>query len=286
MATLFSTEFLMQTQYLINGKRDHCLSPLDRGFSYGDGVFRTFRFRQGEGQCWELHYARLREDCNRLGIVCPSANVILNDIHSLCSQNDDVVLKIIVTRGESARGYAVPALAQPNRVVIKSAMPDYPASHFSEGVNLHLCQTRLSIQPRLAGIKHLNRLENVLARMEWTDTQVADGLLLDVDGNVIECTMSNLFLRCGDRLVTPDLGRCGVAGVTRQRIMALAPTLGYAAEVDSFNLDVLNQADELVICNSLYGAWQVRRLNGASWPAGELAERLRHYLEKNDAIIG
>lgn len=258
---------------------------MDRGFAYGDGVFRTLPVQRGVAHCWGLHYARLREDCNALSIVCPPANVILSDISHLCALDENVALKIIVTRGESARGYAVPALAQPNRIVVKSPLPAYPELNVSEGVHLHLCQTRLALQPILAGIKHLNRLENVLARMEWIDPQVVDGLLLDIDGNVIEGTMSNIFLRCGDRLVTPDLSRCGVAGVTRQRIIALAPSLGYTVEVKAFNLETLYQADEVVICNSLYGVWQVRRLNDHVWSASQLAASLRHYLEQNDATV-
>lgn len=273
----------MQIQYLINGRREACLTPLDRGLAYGDGVFRTFPVRRGIVHCWERHYRRLSDDCNALGIVCPPANVLLADIGSLCDEIENVAVKIIVTRGEGARGYAVPALAQPNRAVIKSPMPDYPEQNFTEGVRLQLCQLRLALQPRLAGIKHLNRLENVLARMEWVDTQISDGVLLDIEGHVIECTMSNLFIRHGEALVTPNLSRCGVAGVTRQRIIDIAPELGYAVSIADFDLETLLSADEVILCNSLYGAWQVRSLNATSWPAGVLAARLRSLLEQDDA---
>lgn len=273
----------MLNQFLINGSRDGCLTPWDRGFAYGDGVFRTLGVRQGVPRCWERHYRKLNDDCNALGIVCPSEETLLADIRSLCGADEDVAVKIVVTRGESARGYAVPPLAQPTRVVLKSPLPSYPAQSFSAGVNLHLCQLRLSLQPRLAGIKHLNRLENVLARMEWVDTQIADGLLLDVSGHVIECTMSNLFMRTGSLLTTPDLSQCGVAGVTRQRIMELAPQLGYRVEIANFGLQELWRADEVIICNSLYGAWQVRSLQETTWPAGSLAGRLRESLHEEDA---
>lgn len=273
----------MQIQYLINGRRDACLTPLDRGLAYGDGVFRTFAVRRGIAHCWAQHYQRLSDDCNALGIVCPPASILLADIGNLCDAVEQVAVKIIVTRGEGARGYAVPTLAQPHWMVIKSSMPAYPEQHFSEGVRLQLCQLRLALQPRLAGIKHLNRLENVLARMEWVDTQIADGLLLDSEGRVIECTMSNLFIRQGELLVTPNLSRCGVAGVTRQRIIDFAPALGYAVEIADFDLAALLSADEVILCNSLYGAWQVRRLNATAWPAGMLAARLRSRLEQDDA---
>jgi 4-amino-4-deoxychorismate lyase len=275
----------MHGQFLINGRKDACLTPLDRGFSYGDGVFRTFRVRHRVPECWERHYRKLSDDCNVLGIVCPAAETLLSDVQKLCSQDEECVVKIIVTRGESVRGYAVPPLAQPNRAVIKSPFPEYPAHYFSEGVTLHACNLRLSLQPRLAGIKHLNRLENVLARMEWVDGQIADGLLLDVDGYVIECTMSNLFMRSEDLLVTPDLSRCGVSGVTRERIMEISGDLGYRVEVARFGMEELLKAEELIVCNSLYGAWQVRVLGGTAWPAGNLAARVREALGKNDAPV-
>lgn len=269
--------------YLVNGRREGSLTPFDRGFAYGDGVFRTLPLYSGLPHCWDRHFRRLRTDCNALGIVCPSEETLRDDISNLIDDGEDAVIKIIITRGEGARGYAVPPLAQPTRVVSKVALPAYPESHFSEGVALHLCEMRLARQPRLAGIKHLNRLENVLARMEWVDPQVADGLLLDEGGDVIECTMSNLFVRTGDVLATPDLSRCGVAGVTRERVLELAPKMGYRAEVRHLRLPELMDADEVVICNSLYGVWQVRRLASHGWPLGTLASRLREKLQEDDA---
>ncbi len=275
----------MQTQYLINGRPGTALSPLDRGLAYGDGVFRTLAVRHGVAHCWAKHYRRLSDDCNALAIVCPPASVLLADIGCLCEENESVAVKIIVTRGEGVRGYAVPALAQPNWIVIKSALPAYPEQNFSQGIRVKLCQLRLAMQPRLAGIKHLNRLENVLARMEWVDVQIAEGLLLDEEGRVIECTMSNIFIRRGATLVTPKLDRCGVAGVTRQRIIDLAPVLGVDIAVEDLDLESLLSADEVIVCNSLYGAWQVRNLEHVNWPAGTLAASLRNRLEADDASV-
>ena len=127
-------------------------------------------------------------------------------------------------------------------------------------MNLHVCETRLALQPKLAGMKHLNRLENVLARMEWNDQNIADGILLDMNDNVIECTAANIFARFGDTLITPSLAQCGVAGITRQRIIELAHTLSLKTSVETFNLEKLFSADEVIICNSVYGAWQVRSI--------------------------
>lgn len=266
--------------FLINGIENGCLSPLDRGFAYGDGIFRTLAIKDGCPQHWALHYAKLVHDCNMLGIVCPSATVLLNDIERLFANSPQAVAKIIVTRGEGARGYSMPSLAQPNRVVIKSAYPQYPQVNFELGVRLHVCQTRLGQQPQLAGIKHLNRLENVIARAEWSDSTIADGLLLDAEGNAIECTASNLLARYGKTLLSPDLTRCGVAGVTRQRVLEMAPGLGYETEVTDIPLATLLEADEILITNSLFGVWQVLGIASRQWQPQPLAARLRKLLQE------
>jgi 4-amino-4-deoxychorismate lyase len=274
-------------QALINGQQEETLSPFDRGLAYGDGVFRTLPVIQGQPEHWLGHYKKLVADCHVLGIVCPSAETILNDIEKLVKtstqEKSGAVVKIIITRGEGERGYVIPALAQPNRILIASDLPIYPESSFLEGVKLHLCSLRLSHQPLLAGIKHLNRLENVIARAEWHDSTIADGVLLDTTGNVIECTSSNIFARFGDELHTADLTACGVAGVTRQRILELSERLSLHAKITYIPLDRLKQADEVIICNSLFGAWQVRELNHHQWPKLALAAELRKLLKPSYA---
>lgn len=266
-------------QCLINGRSDLLLSPFDRGLAYGDGVFRTMPVKHGVVDHWDLHYNKLFSDCHALGIVCPSAEVLAGDIKHLFASDELAVAKIMVTRGEGERGYALPALAQPTRLLIKSAYPNYAAENFNQGVDLHLCRLRLPRQPMLAGIKHLNRLENVLARMEWTDNRFADGLLLDDKGRVIECTMSNVFARFGKMLLTPNLTQCGVAGITRQRILDAAPRLGYRPRIAHLPLSRLLQADEIIICNSLFGAWQVKSLAKQHWQPQQLAAQLRSCLQ-------
>jgi 4-amino-4-deoxychorismate lyase len=269
--------------YLINGDFNQAISPWDRGFSYGDGVFRTMLIRGGMPVDWPLNYQKLVIDCAAIGIVCPSAELLISDFVQLFSiedidSNQLAVVKIIITRGEGERGYNPPAVITPTRVVIKSAMPEYAEKSYTAGVDLHVCDTRLAPQIKLAGIKHLNRLENVLARMEWRDESIFDGLLLDYQGNVIECTMSNIFARFDTTLVTPDLSQCGVAGVTRQRIIALAAVLNLTIDVAQLPLSRLLQADEVIICNSLYGAFQVNKIGNTTWPQLALAKTFRNLL--------
>ena len=264
---------------LINGSFNIAISALDRGFSYGDGVFRTIKVVNGLPERWPIHYQTLVEDCSALGIVCPSADLFINDFERLFTVEDFVaVAKIIVTRGESERGYKPPAITTPTRVMIKSTLPGYPDSYFTEGVRLHLCETRISHQPKLAGVKHLNRLENVLARMEWHDPAIAEGLMLDLAGNVIECTAANIFARFKGALVTPKLDLCGVAGITRRQIMSHAHLLKLDASVETMDLEKLFNADEVVICNSLLGIWQVRTLANKTWPKQSMATDIRKVL--------
>jgi 4-amino-4-deoxychorismate lyase len=157
-------------------------------------------------------------------------------------------------------------------------MPSYAPDTYTTGVDLHLCELRLAAQPKLAGIKHLNRLENIMARMEWRDDAAFDGLLLDQQDNVIECTMANLFARYGNQLLTPDLMQCGVSGITRERILSLASVLNLTVQVTQLPLARLILADEVLICNSLFGVFQVRSIQNTSWPPQALAKNFRALL--------
>jgi 4-amino-4-deoxychorismate lyase len=279
---------LMSNQlYLINGEFNQGISPLDRGFAYGDGVFRTLRVNNGLPSNWHLHYQKLVADCASIGIVCPSADLLMHDIHRLflndALENQTSVAKIMITRGEGERGYAPPAITTPTRVIMKFALPHYPAQNYSRGVELFLCKTRLGIQPQLAGVKHLNRLENVLARMEWRDDHIFDGLMLDTNDHVVECTMSNIFARFDNKLFTPVLSQSGVAGISRQQILALSKALNLIIMENVMTLDELLQADEVIICNSLYGAFQVRKLVEKAWLPLPLAALLRKTLKYDEA---
>ena len=264
--------------YLINGNSNQAISPLDRGFAYGDGVFRTLVMREGQPENWPLHYQKLVADCAAIKIVCPSADMLINDLGQLFLPSETAVAKIIVTRGEGERGYAPPAITAPMRVVVKTTMPDYPKSYSEEGVNLHVCKTQLAAQPLLAGVKHLNRLENVLARMEWNDPTIADGIMFDTQNNVIECTAANIFARFNDTLKTPNLNQCGIAGITRQRIIDHAHLWHLKIKIEQINLEQLLNADEVIISNSLFTTWQVQQILHKNWQPSFLANHIRKTL--------
>lgn len=264
---------------IVNGAIADTIPVMDRGLMYGDGVFRTLRVRNGQPEAWPRQYAKLAADCGALDILCPSSAVLEQELRNAVRHEPDCVLKIVISRGEGGRGYGVPSSVRPSRVMVTAPLPAYPASYATEGVRLHVCDIRMCHQPRLAGIKHLNRLENVLARMEWSDVDIPEGLMLDSDSHVIEGTMSNLFMRKADHLITPDLSQCGVAGLQRERIMEVASALGLTVEVARFSLLSLLEADEVLVCNSVIGIWPVREIGPRRWTPGELVPALRRKLE-------
>jgi 4-amino-4-deoxychorismate lyase len=268
---------------LVNGKQGNSISVRDRGLLYGDGVFRTMRAQRGKVQHWPLHYQKLRYDCRALSVACPDAALLSAELFDLLKEHPDGVVKLIVTRGQGMRGYAPQVGAEPTHIWDISTIPEYPADWAINGVRAQLCQLRLSHQPRLAGIKHLNRLENVLAAAEASDADVAEGLLMDGEGNVIEGTRSNLFLVRHEKLVTPDLSRCGVAGVQRERVMVWAAQHDLPLQVRDVRLDEVLHADELFVVNSIIGMWPIRELEQRCWSEFPITVKIRHALDRYDA---
>lgn len=265
---------------LVNGKPADTISVSDRGLSYGDGVFRTLRVQQGSPFCWPLHYEKLRHDCAALGISCPDMACLLQEIEQVSGAASGVV-KIIVTRGLGARGYAPSVDAEPTRIVSFHVAPAYDASFYSDGIALHLCDLKLSRQPRLAGIKHLNRLENVLAAGECEAGGAAEGLLEDSEGFVISGTRSNVFAVVGGRLLTPDLSASGVAGVQRDRVFSWAEQHGVQCTVAHMKMADLLEADEIFLVNSVFGLWPVSRLQNKDFSQRQMSRAIQSWL--NDA---
>jgi 4-amino-4-deoxychorismate lyase len=245
---------------LVNGLPEGSVPADDRGLAFGDGVFRTLELLNGQPCLWRWHYARLRADAEALQLAVPDDGVLLRELARAGEGQVRSVAKITLTRGSARRGYAMTAGAAGTRIVNADAWSGYPPALAREGVVLALCSLRLGLQPRLAGIKHLNRLENVLARSEWQDPAISEGLLLDSDGHVVEGTMSNLFVLRDGQWQTPRLDRCGVAGALRAWVMEQQPV----AEV-RLTLASLLSADEVFVCNSLAGIWPVRRLLDRVW---------------------
>jgi len=260
---------------LVNGKQGMTVDLLDRGFQYGDGLFETIAVVDGQPARWERHMARLERGCERLAIPFPDPVLLRREAEQLSRGSERAVLKLIITRGSGGRGYRPPEQAKPTRVFARHAWPDFPPHFSGQGIELRICETPLGSNPRLAGIKHLNRLEQVLARSEWDDPEIPEGLMLATDGAVIEGTQSNLFMVREGRLRTPDLSHCGVAGIMRGVVIEQARALGIETVVGRVTLDDLGSADELFICNSLITIWPVQRLAEHRYSVGPITRSLQ-----------
>ncbi len=129
-----------------------------------------------------------------------------------------------------------------------------------QGVKLCRVNTALGINPALAGLKHLNRLEQVLIKAELEAKEADEALVLDTAGLLVECCAANLFWRKGKQLFTPDLSGCGVAGVARQRLLRLAERLGYRVAQVRAAPETLDRADEVLISNALLPLLPVRQI--------------------------
>lgn len=258
----------------VDGQPADELPLADRGLAYGDGLFETIAVRQGRPTLFEAHLARLSAGCARLGISSDEA-LIKAELQAFSATLGEGIAKLILTRGDGLRGYFPPQQAIPRRILLGSPLPCYPEAHAEQGVRLFPCSTRLAEQPLLAGLKHLNRLEQVLARSEWSDERCAEGLMRDSQGRVIEAVFSNLFLVSKNELLTPSLERCGVAGVMRSVLLEQAASLGIAVAVRDISYAELLTANEVFVCNSVYGIWPVRHLEQQSWPVGPVTRKLQ-----------
>ncbi|PTS83461.1 aminodeoxychorismate lyase [Pseudomonas sp. HMWF032] len=258
----------------VDGQPAELLSITDRGLAYGDGLFETIAVSAGQPSLLERHLARLAEGCTRLYIPV-DLPLVRAHLLAFSQQVGEGVVKLMLTRGDGQRGYALPQPVRPRLILQAAAKPVYPSAHAEQGVRLFPCATRLAEQPLLAGLKHLNRLEQVLARSEWQDTEHAEGLMQDGSGRVIEGVYSNLMLVSAGVLMTADLSRCGVAGVMRAELLAQAAALGVECQVRDISYAELLAADEVMLCNSLYGVWPVRALLVHDWPVGPLTRKLQ-----------
>lgn len=250
----------------VNGVIGQQISPLDRGFAYGDGLFETCRLTQGVIPLWELHKARLRAGCERLRIPLDES-LLEQYLAELLSAGELVegIFKVTITRGVGGRGYGLPVDVVPTYCL---ALHDTPINQaHQQGVVLRICQQRLAHSENLAGMKHLNRLEQILARAEWQDAAIVDGLLMDGNDHFIESTSSNLFMVRNDQLITPDLSQCGVAGIMRRLILeTLALQVGIVATIGSVTRADLQAADEVFICNAVNGIWPVVEIRDEATP--------------------
>lgn len=251
---------------LVNGQVQNNLSLADRALHYGDGVFETIRVREGKSAFWHQHLARLTHSCNRLKIPLASDQLEREVALVLGSSPSDGVLKIIVSRGCGGRGYTPPEPPSPTRIVQFHPLPADYDSKAIHGIRAIVCNHPISSNSALAGIKHLNRLDQVMASMELR-SGVDEGLMCDESGHLIEGIKSNVFVVMQSQVLTPDLTLSGVAGIMRAVIIEILSQMNRQVEVRTIDLSELRSASEVFVCNSVMGIWPVTEIE---WGGKEL----------------
>jgi 4-amino-4-deoxychorismate lyase len=245
---------------LVNGVESSAISVDDRGLQYGDGLFETMLAQDGRVRHFERHMERLAEGGRRLGLPVPDPGLIADECERALAGLGAGSVKLIVTRGPGPRSYRPPAEPSVTRIIVSSAPKQ--RNDPEDGIVVRLCDTPLGLNPRLAGLKHLNRLEQVLACAEWDDPAIAEGLMSAVDGRIICATAANVFLVRDGRLLTPDIRDCGVAGVMRGVVLAAARELAIDASVSDLKQDDLAAADEVFLTNAITGVRPVGEVLG------------------------
>lgn len=242
----------------------------DRGLAYGDGLFETMRVHRGSVWWLDAHWRRLALGAERLRLELPRRDLVEAQGAALCGGVDDAVLKLILTRGSGGRGYAPPTDGAPLWVLSCHPAPSSPRAG---GLHLRWCTARLAIQPALAGLKHCNRLEQVLARGEWSEPGIDDGLMRSTEGDVVCATAANLFVLHAGRWYTPPVDRCGVAGVCREWLL-------HATGAGQTRLCVgdVAAAEAVILCNAVRGILPVARLDDRAWPPHAEVQALRQRL--------
>ncbi len=247
--------------------------PIDmRGLAFGDGVFETMRVHCGTVAWWDAHWQRLSRGAERLHLVLPALEQARAEAARLFEDVGDGVLKLLLTRGGGGRGYSASRVADPLWMLSRSPLPPECSR---QGLALHTCGTRLAVQPALAGIKHCNRLEQVLARAECDVAGADEGLMLDMDGNVISATAANLFMLRGRHWLTPHLDRCGIAGVCRQHLLPLLD-----AREQQLSMEDMEASDAVFLCNAVRGILPVARIGGREWAPHPEVARARQALAR------
>jgi 4-amino-4-deoxychorismate lyase len=245
---------------LVNGVESSAIAVDDRGLQYGDGLFETMAAVDGRVRNLERHLDRLGEGCRRLGIPMPERAQIEAECERALEGLGVGAVKLMITRGPGPRSYRPPAEPAVTRILVSSAarQRNDPAT----GIVVRLCDTPLGLNPMLAGLKHLNRLEQVMACSEWNDPEIAEGLMSSVDGRLVCATAANVFMVRAGRLLTPDIRDCGVAGVMRSIVLEAARELALPTDVVDLDVGDLTEADEVFLTNAITGVRSVGEVLG------------------------
>lgn len=268
---------------LIDGRPADSIACNDRGLQYGDGLFETISCRDGQARWLALHLDRLQQGCGRLRLPFRDFEPLRAEICRLAAGQERCLVKVIVTRGAATRrGYAPAGDERPTRIVSRHAWPP-SAAPGEPGVRLGLSSVTLGMNPLLAGLKHLNRLEQVLAQMARDEAGLDEVLMLSTAGHVIGGSMSNVFFADDSGLFTPELINCGVAGVMRRLVLEAAATLGWAVSVRPVAASELAAAREVFVTNVRWGVQSVQLLGGRALADDTHARRLHTVIDASRA---
>ena len=262
---------------LVDGVISEYIRAADRGLAYGDGLFETLAVIAGRPRLWQRHMDRLGAGCENLGLRIPRQDVLLREVQTVAAGQARCVVKIIVTRGSGGRGYTPAERQVTRRIVAVHKWPDSIRELREQGVTARICELRLALQPALAGIKHLCRLEQVLASREISGFPEPEGVLLDQDGHVVSLLSANLFLARKNRLFTPRMDRCGVRGVLRQ---VLLEEFQGRCELRRIGVEMLAEVDEVFACNAVRGIFPVTRIGEIQFPIGPVTREIQDWFDR------
>ena len=238
--------------FWVNGMESESLPISDRATQYGDGFFTTMKVLNKKVCLWDLHLNRLKTSAIRLNMTEPDWNALDKQITELATKVISGGIKVLITRGSGGRGYS-PQDCDDTQVIISTfSLPIYYKEWKQKGIDLGVSDIQLGLNPLLAGMKHLNRLEQVLIKQSISKTDYLDAIVLDISNNIVETSIGNLFWVKNDKLFTPDLSLAGVEGVMKAHIKKIASIHHIGIESVHCDFDTLAVADEVFITNSLF----------------------------------
>ena len=267
------------SNWFLNGVEADEIGIDSRGLQYGDGLFETIAIRNGSARLWEYHVDRLEDGCERLGLDIPDMHQCRTQIESQAPEYGTA--KIVVAGRAGQRGYGRASRNIDVLIRVFESQP-LPANCYRDGVQTIVCDTRLATGSVTAGVKTLNRLEQVLARNEVIAAKAFEGIVCDTDGNVICGTMSNVFAAKNNRVVTPRLDRCGVAGVMRRKVIETIRDAGYS--VEQAVLESLEGVNEVFLTNSQFGVLPVSVCGDVGWPIGDITLEASRLLAESGVV--
>lgn len=250
---------------------------LSRGLHFGDGVFRTVLIWDEQPVDWRWHMEKLAEDCAALQLQMPDVSILQAEALLLIQGQQRAVLKILVVRKSEGRGY-FSTTEESDRLLVLQPAPHYSAENWTLGIKVFKSPIKLARQPALAGVKHLNRLEQVLASRHWPEGMDEAILCNDLDQPICG-TRSNLFWVKAGEIYTPPMDGSGVKGVMRSKIIQLKDKYKVAMRIQMGEWGSLQEADEIFVSNALIGIWPVRQLEHRHWSeAGPMSRWLQTQL--------